>query len=52
MGHGLVLCEYEVPPMRNKKIIGTHAAGSMTPKFRKLKIFENIEESESFGAPT
>ena len=52
MGHGLVLCEYELPPLRNKKVIGDHATCSMTPKFRKLEIFENIDESEPFGAPT
>ena len=52
MGHGLALCEYELPPLRNKKVIGTHATGSMTPKFRKLEIFKNIDESEPFGAPT
>ena len=52
MGHGLVLCEYELPPLRNKKVIGDHATCSMTPKFRKLEIFENFDESEPFGAPT
>ena len=52
MGHGLVLCEYERSPLRNKKVIGDHATCSMTPKFRKLEIFENIDESEPFGAPT
>ena len=51
MGHGLVLCEYERSPLRNKKVIGDHATCSMTPKFRKLEIFENIDESEPFGAP-
>ena len=49
MGHGLVLCEYELPPLRNKKVIGDHATGSMTPKFRKLEFFENIEAGEGFG---
>ena len=52
MGHGLVLCEYERSPLRNKKVIGCHATCSMTPKFRKLEIFENIDESEPFGGPT
>ena len=52
MGHGLVLCEYELPPLRNKKVIGDHATYSMTSKFRKLQIFENIDESEPFGDPT
>ena len=52
MGHGLVLCEYERSPLRNKKVIGDHATCSMTPKFRKLEFFENIDESEPFGAPT
>ena len=52
MGHGLALCEYELPPLRNKKVIGCHATCSMTPKFRKLEFFENIDESEPFGAPT
>ena len=49
MGHGLALCEYEVLPLRNKKVIGCYATGSMTPKFRKLEIFENIEAGEGFG---
>ncbi len=52
MGHGLALCEYELPPLRNTKVIGCHATCSMTPKFRKLEFFENIDESEPFGAPT
>ena len=52
MGHGLVLCEYELLPLRNKKVIGDHATGSMTPKFGKLEFFEYIDESELFGAPT
>ena len=52
VGHGLSLCEYELPPLRNKNVIGTHATGSMTPKFRKLEFFENIDESDPFGAPT
>ena len=52
MGHGLVLCEYELPPLRNKKVIGDHATCSMTPKFRKLEFFENIDKPEPFGAPT
>ena len=50
MGHGLVLCEYELPPLRNKKVIRDHATGSMTPKFRKLEFFENVNDSEPFGA--
>ena len=52
VGHGLVLCEYERSPLRNKKAIGDHATCSMTPKFRKLEIFENIDESGPFGGPT
>ena len=52
VGHGLVLCEYERSPLRNKKVIGDHATCSMTPKFRILEISENIDESELFGAPT
>ena len=52
MGHGLVLREYERSPLRNKKVIGDHATGSMPPKFQKLEIFENIDESEPFGVPT
>ena len=50
-GHGLVLCEYEVPLLRNKQVIRDHATGSVTPKFRKLEIFENMDESLPFGAP-
>ena len=52
MGHGLVLCEYEFPPLRSKKVTRDHATSSVTPKFRKLEIFENIDESEPFGVPT
>ena len=52
VGHSLVLREYELPPLRNKKVIGDHATCSMTPKFRKLEIFENIDESDPFGGPT
>ena len=52
MGHGLVLCEYERSPLRNKEVIGDHATGSMTPTFRKLEIFQTIDESDPFGAPT
>ena len=52
VGHGLVLCEYALPLLRNTKVIGCHATCSTTPKFRKLEIFENIDESEPFGAPT
>ena len=51
MGHGLVLCEYELLPLRNKKVIRDHEIGSMKPKFRKLEIFENIDGSEPLGAP-
>ena len=52
VGHGLVLCEYELPPLRNKKVFGDHATCSMPPKFRKLKILENFDESEPFVGPT
>ena len=51
MGHDLLLCEYERPPLRNKKVIGCHATGSMATKFRKLEIYENINDSEPFGVP-
>ena len=52
MGHGLVLCEYERSPLRNKTVISAHTPCSMTPKFRELEFFENIDESEPFGGPT
>ena len=37
---------------RVPQVIGDYVIGYITPKFRKFENFENIDESDLFGAPT
>ena len=50
MGHGLVLCEYELSTFRIERVIKTQASFFMTPKFRnfgrKNRIFAELEKSK------
>ena len=49
IGYGFVRSWSHASPLRNKKATVTHAAGGMTPEFRKLDFFENIEAGEGSG---
>ena len=62
MGHGLILCEYELSTFRIERVIKTQASFFMTPKFRnfgrknrffagpqKSKILVGLIVSEHFG---
>ena len=50
MGHGLILCEYELSTFRNKRVIKKQASFFMTPKFRnfgrKNRFFAEHEKSK------
>ena len=43
-----VFPKYQLPTLRNEKVIRHHASVSMIPKFRKLEFFENIDVGGPF----
>ena len=49
IGYGLILSRSHASPLRNKKVIVTHATGGMAPKFRKFENFQNIDAGEGLG---
>ena len=50
MGHGLILCEYELSTFRIERVIKNQASFFMTPKFRifgrKNRFFAELQKSK------